>query len=657
MVTKLKNISNNMVVKTIVFIIFVGCIAFLIENLVGIEYSFVGNSNFKSYCEENELSYGEDLIEMRDYLYTNINTLDKYIQIKEDKGEHSVHELLNLDMDYYLDEGLRYIILDTNKDEVIGTDGITEMNVDWNYWSESISFYDKYRTYSYTNNDEIYVNAGNSDPNEAEYFDMGIFVKLDDKIENEIYNDYAKYEDEARESVRSLTVNSVGSFLIGLIILFYFVVVANVEDEYGKIRYKFIDRIHIDILILLTVTAIILGAALVVMALEYRYIPTNATDYKNYTYLYVIVAVILCSVATYTATSIGRSLKRGEFLDRCFIVIVCRYIYNKLTDLLSIKSHIAMKIILALSILMFIYSIWHYNILDELSGLVIGFTSILVFLVSIAILKLVGCIEKVGNNKLFEYKRKLWDFPFIKSYEKIEEISQNNAKIYNEGIKAQSLKTELVTNVSHDLRTPLTSIIGYVDLLDKKSENFDDESKEYIEVLKDKSNRMKGMVEDLFMLSKSASGNVELELSKVNVKKLIEQSIDELDVASKGKEFVLAIDEDVFINVDGNKIYRVIQNVVENALKYSLEGTRIHIVAAEDNNIATIEVKNIANYEMKFTSGEIVERFTRGDVSRSTEGSGLGLSIAKTFTNLNGGVFNVIVDGDMFKVVIKFDKA
>jgi signal transduction histidine kinase len=246
-----------------------------------------------------------------------------------------------------------------------------------------------------------------------------------------------------------------------------------------------------------------------------------------------------------------------------------------------------------------------------------------------------------------------WYFKYNK--ETFEEINKGFDHSIEEQMKAERLKVNLVTNVSHDLKTPLTSIISYLDLLSK--EDLSDVSRDYVSILVKKSDMLKNMVADLFDLAKSTSGDINLDLESLDLKKLLEQTL--ADMSDNIIESNLQIkstlpEEPVMINSDGKKLYRVVQNLIDNALKYSLEGTRIFIELTKEEGLAKLTLKNTASYEMNFSKEDILQRFYRGEESRTGEGSGLGLSIAESFTSISGGSFDVEVDGDQFKVCITF---
>jgi signal transduction histidine kinase len=242
--------------------------------------------------------------------------------------------------------------------------------------------------------------------------------------------------------------------------------------------------------------------------------------------------------------------------------------------------------------------------------------------------------------------------------ENLNTIQDGIAEAVSRSVKSERMKVELITNVSHDLKTPLTSIISYVDLLSKE-EGLSEHVKDYIRILALKSERLKILIQDLFDLSKAVSGEMEFEKKPLDLGKLIEQTLADLDdrISESRLIFKVNIPEGpVPIISDGNKLYRVFLNLFNNALKYSLAGTRVYVDLETTDKKAIVSIKNIANYEMNFSEEEIMERFVRGDKARSSEGSGLGLAIAQNFTQACGGDFEIKIDGDLFKVMLSFDR-
>ncbi|WP_353947689.1 HAMP domain-containing sensor histidine kinase [Sporolactobacillus sp. Y61] len=222
-------------------------------------------------------------------------------------------------------------------------------------------------------------------------------------------------------------------------------------------------------------------------------------------------------------------------------------------------------------------------------------------------------------------------------------------------LKSERLKTELITNVSHDLRTPLTSIMTYNELL-QKPDLAEDERTRYLSIIDRKAKRLKRLIDDLFEASKMASGAVELHRDRVNLNELLTQALAEYDEEIKKSPFEFRVrtsDQPVCVTGDGQKIWRVFDNLIRNVLKYSLEHTRVYIQLTEEEGQAVVVFKNITKYELGDNVDELFERFKRGDASRHTEGSGLGLAIAKSIVDLHNGLFEITLDGDLFKVTLK----
>lgn len=239
----------------------------------------------------------------------------------------------------------------------------------------------------------------------------------------------------------------------------------------------------------------------------------------------------------------------------------------------------------------------------------------------------------------------------------LNEIRSLIKSSHSEQAKSERLKTELITNVSHDLRTPLTSIITYTDLL-KNPSITDEERASYIAILDKKSMRLKTLIEDLFEVSKMASGNLELDKRKVDLTQLLQQAIAEHqeDIDKSGLEYRVAIGtKPIMAYVDGQKWWRVLDNLIINTLKYALPNTRVYINLDQVNGEAVFVIKNIAKYELGNDVNELTERFKRADTSRHTDGSGLGLAIAQSIVDLHGGSLRMEVDGDLFKVTVKIE--
>lgn len=240
--------------------------------------------------------------------------------------------------------------------------------------------------------------------------------------------------------------------------------------------------------------------------------------------------------------------------------------------------------------------------------------------------------------------------------EQINRIGDGLDSAVESSVKNERMKTELITNVSHDIKTPLTSIINYVDLL--KRENLENQrAREYIDVLEKKAQRLKILTEDVVEASKISTGNITLEIAELNFAELTRQVIGEFRERFEKNDLLMVTElpeEPVMIRADGRRLWRVLENVFGNAAKYAMPGTRVYVELSASGHEAVFSIKNISAQPLNFSADELTERFIRGDVARNTEGSGLGLSIAKSLTELQGGVFRLFVDGDLFRASVVF---
>lgn len=256
--------------------------------------------------------------------------------------------------------------------------------------------------------------------------------------------------------------------------------------------------------------------------------------------------------------------------------------------------------------------------------------------------------EPIDTSKMF------WEF---KTHgENINKVSDGIALAVEDRMKSERFKTELITNVSHDIKTPLTSIINYVDLI-KKEDIQDETLQEYVEVLDRQSARLKKLIEDLMEASKASTGNLAVNVEDCDVEVLLTQLIGEFEERLSANQLQVIVEKPehpVVVSADGRHMWRVLDNLLNNACKYSLPGTRVYVSLTQVGNEATITFKNISKAALNIPSDELMERFVRGDSSRNTEGSGLGLSIAQSLTELMKGTMRLEIDGDLFKVTLKF---
>ena len=309
--------------------------------------------------------------------------------------------------------------------------------------------------------------------------------------------------------------------------------------------------------------------------------------------------------------------------------------------------------------------IWGFSFHDYGAFLVITFISVILGLILLSIIKkrtkaiqtIADTLSKMANNEITSEI-------YVKGNSLIANIAKN-VNAVREGFaisnqkqsNSERLKTELITNVSHDLRTPLTSVLNYVDLA-KRSDITEEERQEYLQIIDNKSKRLKVLIDDLFEASKMASGAVELNKEQVDLVALMYQALAEYEDRFEDQKLIVRTktsNQHMYAYCDGRKMYRVFENLFSNVIKYAQPATRVYLEMTYEGSEIIITLKNISNYELGFDVSELAERFKRGDSSRHTEGSGLGLSIVKSILELHGAAFELSQDGDLFKVIIKIN--
>lgn len=478
------------------------------------------------------------------------------------------------------------------------------------------------------------------------------------------YNDLKSYYNEFLTNGTTGLLMIFGGFLIAAAAFVYLMISAGrTASSPDKIKMLIIDKPAPDLLF-----AFYAAVTLILLLTVYS---SGSHRLWQGTVFYYIVSYLSCmflyTVWIHFWTMTAKKIKRGSFLKTFFVYKIYRrlkswfyLIAKKNTNNYDFIMFIAVNALAAV----FIYITSRIGFLSftnkiiAIAGIIAAFSSIQVLIVkkrNLALKSISDDIENIRSGNL-DYKVKRTGVSTAdKIADNVNHISEGMKIAAENQLKSERLKVELITNVSHDLKTPLTSMINYIDLL--KNEKCGEQSaKHYIDIIDGKTQRLKTLVDDLFDIAKANSGNIKMQIEKICFNELINQTIAENEhkISYSGLDFRLDLPEqDIYIKADGNRLWRVIDNLVSNAVKYSLKGTRVYITLFAEADKAVMEMKNIAGYEMDFSSDEIVERFARGDKSRSAEGSGLGLSIAKSFTELQNGSFNVIVDGDMFKAVLK----
>ena len=309
--------------------------------------------------------------------------------------------------------------------------------------------------------------------------------------------------------------------------------------------------------------------------------------------------------------------------------------------------------------------IWGFCFHDYGAFLVITFISVIFALILLSIIKkrtkaiqaIADTLSKMANNEITSEIYVKGNGLIANIAKDVNTVREGFAISNQKQSNSERLKTELITNVSHDLRTPLTSVLNYVDLA-KRSDITEEERQEYLQIIDNKSKRLKVLIDDLFEASKMASGAVELNKEQVDLVALMYQALAEYEDRFEDQKLIVRTktsNPHMYAYCDGRKIYRVFENLFSNIIKYAQPATRVYLEMTYEGSEIVITLKNISNYELGFDVSELAERFKRGDSSRHTEGSGLGLSIVKSILELHGAAFELSQDGDLFKVIIKIN--
>ena len=357
----------------------------------------------------------------------------------------------------------------------------------------------------------------------------------------------------------------------------------------------------------------------------------------------ILELVIICSIT--------RKVKNGVFLKNIALCVFVRYMLDSVAGSVPLLA-LALGIPIGLVILGFS---WLTTVL-AIAGIV--------YFVPKWVKKYRLIREGLNEVRNGNFDKKIvLEGNHIGEFERVAEdinsISEAQALAIQREIKNQRLKTELISNVSHDLRTPLTSMVSYVDLL--REEGLDSENAdEYLDIIQKKTERLQKLTEDLFEAAKASSGDLPTDIQSVQVQSIVEQALVETSEGIEDREVDVICNykiENPKVMADGKLLWRVMENLLGNISKYALERSRAYIDVDETDEMIRIEIKNISKEPLNISADELVERFKRGDESRNTEGSGLGLAIARDLTTLMGGEFGVTIDGDLFKITLYLKKA
>lgn len=442
------------------------------------------------------------------------------------------------------------------------------------------------------------------------------------------------------------------------------------KNDSKKISLNQIDRLPYEIpLAFLGATVFFSGWASYKMFVDY---PNNLLSYIIYCIVICFGLIVIGAILLEFVLTTAVRIKVGQLVSNTivykiisFVFGTCRKFWRALTKIGSYKKTAFIFIVLdAMLFFLFTYvEQYSYRYYSDFSLVLFYVVLLVLFLFEITVVYNVYLLQtsckRISEGELdYKIDNKYILRHFSEVSDSINSISEGMNHALRDQIKSEHFKTELITNVSHDIKTPLTSIITYVNLL-QQSEVSGEDATEYLDVLERQSEKLKKLIEDLVEASKASTGNLNLDCTVMDIGVLVEQAVGEYEEKFSVANLNVVMEkepENFYISADGGYLWRVIDNLLSNICKYSMENTRVYItVKKNDRSQCLITFKNISKYEIKITPEELTERFVRGDKSRNTEGSGLGLSIARSLTEAMGGKLYIEVDGDLYKAVLVFD--
>ena len=545
----------------------------------------------------------------------------------------------------------------------------------------------EYNSYHY---DVYYYSYDLSAENPEEFAKYKAETKFFDiKFNDNIYRDY----------MGKLWLIEIAAIIVSLLSLALAIAKTGPKDENGNVKLGWFDRIFVEVDIIVAAAATI-GLYFVFLLAQTWLFKSNYgenlfltllnnnpnfetirnwMDYSfglrilDYAFEPRWILLVIASIGTLAIVSIDliallsivRRIKARSFLRTTILgYIACNVIENAASSP-ALKGKVLGTLIGAVA-LMFIAAAIAIGLLGYESVILIGIGAlVMIALICIFVPKQIGKYEKVrtGISELqkgnFTYKvPDLGNGELGRLASSVNSISEAQDLAIQKELKSQRLRTELISNVSHDIRTPLTSMSSYVDLL--KKEGLDSpQAPEYVRIISEKTERLQKLTDDLFEAAKAASGDIPVTIEKLDMHAMVEQALAELDesINRNNIDVVLSKQTDnTMVYADGKLLWRVIESILTNVTKYSLSGTRAYMDIFEKDDQIILEVKNMSRDQLNISSQELLERFKRGDDSRNTEGSGLGLAIASDLTALMGGNFDIAIDGDLFKAIVSLKK-
>ena len=605
-----------------------------------------------------------------DFYTRDLETLEKNIMKK--MAQREMHNLVSLYEEgadnvetYYMDKNVLYEVKNQHTGEVVSnfanhdyivaystneyvTRFVSGENGDlWYSWDEINYNPDTNQYYFYAENNIVYQTTNR--------IDLTIYIPYDMQFTDRFFLADKLIVTGYQYRYTTIFLAAV-SLVLSIIVFSYLFISIGHRNNYDDVKVATFNNIPADIL----------SAIVFIMFVYGIWLFTELNTLVMAIAIGSVILVVLYFVSLWYLMSITVQAKAKKLFKHTFLY----WLFKKLKKFGGVIKHIYKNlstvyktafVIAAFFTFEFIFmGINAYDYDNLINGWIVVSIIVASFLLlaAIAFQRVKQGGEKIVNGDLDSKIDTKYMYGDIKDFaESLNNINQGLQLAINDKMKSERFKTELITNVSHDIKTPLTSIVNYVDLI--KKENCENEKiNEYIEVLDRQSTRLKKLIEDLVEASKASTGNLSVELTRCNLSLLINQAVGEFSqrLEDRNLQIVQTLEEDdVYILADGRRLWRVIDNLLNNICKYAMTGTRVYIDLHRHNQTGVITFRNISETPLNVAPSELTERFVRGDRSRNTEGSGLGLSIAKSLTELQNGVFEISTDGDLFKVKLTFD--
>ncbi|WP_405729221.1 sensor histidine kinase [Anaerotignum sp.] len=467
----------------------------------------------------------------------------------------------------------------------------------------------------------------------------------------------------AKQSLPALFGVFFVSLLGAVACLIHLIRVTGQKERYGKVQFMVVDRIYNEVHFLLVFLYAVASTMVATVLIET--ILQGTVQFWSYVFATMLGVLYLSAVAIGLSyvLSVSRQVKDRSFFRNTWISVSIR----RMSELFTGKTFRGWMVIVMLCYGLGNCALMGAIVLAPLYGypkiaipfgiglLLFNVFCMYLFIRALRSLKEIMVSVKESAKGNFSYALDLNKISpsFLNFAEDVANIQEGFKNAVDDAVKGERMKAELITNVSHDLKTPLTSIISYVDLL-KKEKLENERAGAYVEVLHEKSYRLKQLIEDLIEASKASSGNLTVEKMRVDYKQLTLQAMGEMEdkTEAMGLVFKVSCEEPVFIDADGGHMWRILENLLSNVIKYSMPNSRVYVDIFKMDGYGVLVMKNISAAPIDFDETRLTERFVRGDESRTTEGSGLGLSITQSLAEIQGGTFGIQVDGDLFKSIV-----